>query len=39
MDDREYQIFYLTDEQAHIADIMAIFHEKQDCIRVMRKYI
>ncbi|MDO5435635.1 MAG: type II toxin-antitoxin system RelE/ParE family toxin [Clostridia bacterium] len=34
-----YLIFYLTDEQEHIVDIMAIFHEKQDYIRVMRKYI
>ena len=34
-----YLIFYLTDEQKHIVDVMAIFHEKQDHIRVMRKYI
>ena len=34
-----YLIFYMTDEQAHIVDVMAIFHEKQDYIRVMRKYI
>lgn len=34
-----YLIFYLTDEQANIVNIMAIFHEKQDYIRVMRKYI
>ena len=34
-----YLIFYLTDEQKHIVDIMVIFHEKQDYIRVMRKYI
>ena len=34
-----YLIFYLADEQAHTVDIMAIFHEKQDYIRVMRKYI
>ena len=34
-----YLIFYLTDEHEHVVDIMAIFHEKQDYIRVMRKYI
>ena len=34
-----YLIFYMTDEPAHIVDIMAIFHEKQDYIRVMRKNI
>ena len=36
---RGYLVFYLTDEQKHTVDIMAIFHEKQDYIRVMRKYI
>ena len=34
-----YLIFYLTDEQEHTVDIMAIFHEKQDSNRVMRRCI
>lgn len=34
-----YLIFYLTDEQSHIVDIMAVFNEKQDYIRVMRNYL
>jgi len=34
-----YLIFYLTDEQEKTVDIMAIFNEKQDYIRVMRKYL
>lgn len=34
-----YLIFYLTDEQSHIVDIMAVFHEKLDYIHTMRKYL
>lgn len=34
-----YLIFYLTNEQDGSVDIMAVFHEKADYFRVMRKYI
>lgn len=36
---KEYLIFYLTNEQASLVDIMAVFREKQDYIHTMRKYI
>lgn len=34
-----YLVFYLTDEKTKIVVIMAIFNEKRDYIRIMRKYI
>ena len=34
-----YLIFCLTDEQSRVVNIMAVFHEKQNYIRVMRKNI
>lgn len=34
-----YLIFYLTDDRGMNVDIMAIFNERQDYIRVMRKHI
>lgn len=34
-----YLIFYLINEQTNTVDIMAIFHEKQDYIRTMWRYI
>ena len=36
---KNYIIFYLVDETEKTLRIMAIFNEKKDYMRVMRKYI
>ena len=36
---KNYLIFYLVDETEKTVRIMAIFNEKKDYMRVMRKYI
>lgn len=36
---KDYLIFYLTDDEEMIVHVMAIFNEKQDYMRVMRKFV
>ena len=36
---KEYLIFYLTDDEKLIVNVMAIFNAKRDYMRVMRKFI
>jgi len=36
---KSYLIFYITDEEKKIVEIIAVFHEKMDYTRMMRKYI
>lgn len=36
---KNYLIFYLVDETDKVVQIMAIFNEKKDYMRVMKKYL
>lgn len=36
---KDYLIFYLTDDEKMIVNVMAVFNAKRDYMRVMRKFI
>lgn len=36
---KDYLIFYLTDDEKMVVNVMAIFNAKRDYMRVMRKFI
>lgn len=36
---KEYLIFYLTDDEEMVVNVMAIFHAKRDYMRIMRKFL
>ena len=36
---KDYLIFYLTDEQKKVVNVMAIFNSKKDYMRVMKKFL